>query len=76
MRVYKLNREIKWDKLAHPEDMQKIMKYLEENGEVLVSAGTIEDLYYAYSDSVCCSWRIVDEESLAEFAEWLDAYNM
>lgn len=76
MKVYKLNRQIDWSKFNHPEDMQKIMKYLEDHGEILVSASTIEVFYYDYSESVCCGWRTVDETSLAEFAEWLDEYDM
>jgi hypothetical protein len=56
--------------------MDIILAYLEDKGKVNVSYKTIENLYYEYSDSVCCDWRIVDEESLEEFAEWLEEYEI
>lgn len=60
----------------HPEDMKTILDFLWSIGTVLVSDKTIENLYYEYSNSVCCTWRTVDEESLEEFAEWLGEYEI
>ena len=76
MKVYKLNKEVEYSKFDHPEDMQFIMNILEEKGEVLVSTSTIELLYYEFSNKCACGWRIVDGESVTEFAEWLDEYEM
>lgn len=66
----------KMTKFDHPRDMDIILAYLEDKGKINVSYKTIEKLYYEYSDSVCCSWRIVDEESLEEFMEWLEEYEI
>ena len=55
----------------YPEDMAKIIKYLKATGKINVDSKLLEDLYYKYSDTVACSWRIVDDESLAQFAEFL-----
>ena len=72
MKVYRLNIEHNYDECDHPADMIYIMLSLEDMGEVLVSAKMIENLYYKFSDEHCCGWRTVDEESIKEFAEWLD----
>lgn len=76
MKVYRLNRDIDYSKFAHSSDMIFIMSMLEDKGEVLVSAETIETLYYEFSEERACGWCHVDEKTLNEFAEWLDAYNM
>ena len=61
---------------THPEDMKTILDFLWSIGNIQASDKTIENLYYEYSNSVCCTWRIVDEESLEEFAEWLGEYEI
>ena len=60
----------------HPQDMDTILTYLEDKGKINVSYKTIEKLYCEYSDGVGCGWRIVDEESLEEFMEWLEEYEI
>lgn len=74
MRVYKLYRKRSYANCDYPNDMMIIMDALESKGEVLVSVETIENLYYEFSDKCACGWRIVDEDSINEFAEWLDEY--
>lgn len=76
MRVYKLNRKPNYDNCNHPCDMIFIMSLLEDKGEILVSVETLEDLYYEFSDKCACGWRTVTEESINEFAEWLDEYEL
>jgi hypothetical protein len=73
MKPFERFRATKFD---HPQDMDIILAYLEDKGKINVSYKTIENLYYEYSDSVCCSWRVVDEESLEEFMEWLEEYEI
>lgn len=55
----------------HPKDMKQIIEYLEATGKINIDYKFLEDLYYDYSESVCCGWRTVDVESLAQFAEFL-----
>lgn len=69
MRAFEPYRMLK--KFNHPEDMKTIIEYLENTGKLNVEYRLLEELYYSYSDSVCCSWRCVDECSLKEFAEYL-----
>ena len=76
MKVYKLNRKRSYANCDHPIDMVLIMDALESKGEVLVSVETIENLYYEFSNKCACGWRIVKEDSINEFAEWLDEYEL
>ena len=69
MRAFEpFNRKYKWD---HPEDMKTIIECLEVMGRINIEKQFLEDLYYDYSDSVCCGWRSVDLVSLEEFADYL-----
>ena len=63
-----------YNRFDYPEDMKKIIKYLESIGRLYITYKEVEDYYYKYSDSVCCGWRIVDEDSLEEFAAYLENY--
>ena len=73
MKPFKRFKSIKFD---HPQQMEIVIAYLEDIGTINVSYKTIENLYYEYSESVCCGWRTVDEESLEEFADWLEEYEI
>ena len=55
----------------HSEDLKTIIDYLEAEGQINVDYALLENMYYDYSDSVCCTWRCVDKDSLIEFAEYL-----
>ena len=50
---------------------KKIVEYLESIGRLYITYKEVENYYYRYSDSVCCGWRIVDDDSLPQFAEYL-----
>ena len=69
MKVYERN-----DSFYHPEDMERIINYLNEHGKILVKHSTIESLYYEFSDEHYAGWLIVDDDRLAEFEEWLTDY--
>lgn len=58
-------------KFNHPDDMTKIITFLEATGKINIEYKLLEDLYYDYSESVACGWRCVDAHSLNEFAEFL-----
>lgn len=64
----------------HPEDMAKILAYLNERGKLQVSAKTIEELYSDFSEEkYCAGWMGVPDTSedgdfpylLEDFADWL-----
>lgn len=77
MKVYTLNKEIDYSEYTYPEDVKKIMDYLEKHGEIHVSVDTIVNLYYTFSDDeYCAGWIGVDEDTLRHFAEWLDECNL
>jgi hypothetical protein len=63
-------------KFHHPEDMKQIIEYLEGTGKINIDYKFLEDIYYDYSESVCCGWRCVDDESLQQFAEYLARVEM
>lgn len=67
MRVY----ERKYSEFTYPEDMKKILDYLNERGKILVSEKTIENLWYDFSDEYCASWLCAHEDWLERFEEWL-----
>ena len=73
MKVYKRNYEYNYD---YPEDMKKILDYLNDHGKILVSGRCIEMLYREFSDEhYCAGWMIVDERTLEEFEDWLERYD-
>ena len=68
MKVYERN----CSKFTYPDEMEKILKYLTEHGNILVDSSTIEDLYYEFSSRKYeASWMRVNEQILEEFEEWL-----
>ena len=69
MKVYERNESIDF---VYPDEMTKILDYLNKHGKILVKPSTIESLYFRFSDEqYSASWMIVDEELLKEFEEWL-----
>ena len=69
MRAFEpFNKKYRWN---HPEDMKTIIDYIETKGKINIEYRLLEDMYYDYSESVCCTWRCVDKDSLIEFAEYL-----
>ena len=70
MKVYSKNKP---SNFTYPDEMEKILNYLNKNGKILVNDSTIEDLYYRWSDEYwCAGWIRVTDERLEEFANWLD----
>ena len=68
MKAFEFNDDIFdfWD------DLEKILKYLNNNGKLNITPKRVEELYYAYSDEVwCAGWISVNDERLASFAKWL-----
>lgn len=73
MKVYVKN---KTPKFTYPDDMEKILSYLNEHGKIQVSDETVEKLYYEFSDSHAASWLIVSEWSLESFADYLEGIDL
>lgn len=72
MRVYERNPELEY---AYPEDMKRILDYLNERGKILVKELVIERLYSDFSHEVySASWMSVSESSLERFEDWLAHY--
>lgn len=68
MKVYERNESC----FTYPDEMERILAYLNERGKINVKASTIENLYYDFSDErYCATWMCIDENLLAEFEEWL-----
>jgi len=69
MKVYERNE---YSNFTYPDEMKRILDYLNWHGKILVKPSTIESLYYDFSDErYCASWLCVNEDSLREFEEWL-----
>ena len=74
MKVYVKNAQYKYQ---FPEDMERILTYLNENGELFVDGFTVEKLYEKFSDECyCAGWITVDHYTLSEFADWLEKYDL
>ena len=74
MRVYEKHSSQDFD---YPDEMKRILDYLNEHGTILVKPLTIEKLYYEFSeDSYCARWLRVDDNVLEEFSNWLDNYDI
>lgn len=68
MKVYERN----CSEFTYPAEMEKILKYLNEHGSILVNESTIEDLYFEFSSrKYDAGWMSVNEQMLEEFEEWL-----
>lgn len=69
MKVYERNEV---DNFTYPDEMKRILDYLNKHGKILARPSTIESLYYDFSyEQYCASWMRVDEQILEEFENWL-----
>ena len=74
MRVYEKHESKDFD---YPDDMKRILDYLNEHGTHLVKPLTIEKLYHTFSQDIyLTSWLYVNDNVLEEFADWLDKYDI
>lgn len=74
MKVYERNESVDF---IYPDEMVKILDYLNKHGKVLVKPSTIESLYFRFSDEqYCASWMCVDDLTLKSFEEWLTKVNI
>ena len=74
MRVYEQHSSQDFD---YPDEMKRILDYLNEHGTVLVKPLTVEKLYYEFSeDRYRARWLRVDDNVLEEFSNWLDNYDI
>lgn len=69
MRVYEKHSSQDFD---YPDDMKRILDYLNEHGMLLVKPLTVEKLYHDFSKDRYAVWLYVDDDVLEEFANWLD----
>ena len=69
MRVYEKHDGQDFD---YPDDMKRILDYLNEHGTLLVKPLTVEKLYHDFSKDRYAVWLYVDDDVLEEFANWLD----
>lgn len=68
MRVYERNNY----NFTYPDEMKRILDYLNEHGKILVKPSTIESLYYDFSsECYCATWMCVNDNMLEKFENWL-----
>lgn len=68
MKAYIKNKS----KFDYPEEMEKILDYLNKWGNLNISAKEVEELYREYSEEVwCAGWIEVHDHILPSFADWL-----
>ena len=73
MRVYEKHLSQDFD---YPDEMERILDYLNEHGTVLVKPLTIEKLNYEFSeDRYCAKWMCVNDDVLEELSNRLGEYD-
>ena len=58
-------------KYTYPEEMAKIIKYIEDRGTLNVKYPTLEKLWYAFSETRCAAFLIADDATIDEFLDWI-----
>lgn len=59
-------------KFIYPEDMDRIIEFLESRGKLNISYIRLEELYGQFSDECyCAGWMRLDNDLLERFANWL-----
>ena len=72
MKVYERNEK---NNYRYPDEMEKILNYLNGCGKILVKDSTIENLYYEFCDErYDAGWLGVNKEILEDFENWLNEY--
>ncbi len=65
----------KYNNVEYYEDLKKIMIELSKYGYFKGSIETLNQLWRIFSEECyCASFLIPDDESISEFANWLDNY--
>lgn len=73
MKVFERNKTFTF---RYPDEMEKILNYLNTIGKIFVSPEKIEDLYEYFSDEkYCASWMTVNDKLLEQFADWLEGFD-
>lgn len=74
MKVYERNET---NNYRYPDEMKKILDYLNRCGKILVKDSTIEDLYYEFCEEIYdAGWMGVYDEILDQFENWLNEYEL
>ncbi len=74
MRVYEKHSSQDFD---YPDEMKRILDYLNEHGTILVKPLIVEKLYYEFSeDRYWARWLRVNDNILEGFSNWLDEYDI
>lgn len=74
MRAYERYPNVEYD---HPEDMEKILTYLNSNGKLNIFPASVERLYREFSIDVFYEdWAEATDVVLDRFADWLDDYEL
>ena len=59
-------------KFTYPEEMRQLIGFLESDGASLnVDYMTLEKLWYAFSETWCASFLIVDAKTYSDFKSWV-----
>ena len=70
-------KAFKFYNFEYPDEMWKIIHYLEQRGKINIDYMKLEELYEDFSYYVyCAQWMVVTNERLEEFAEYLSEYEV
>jgi len=59
-------------KFTYPDEMEKIIKFVEDRGTLNVKYPTLEKLWYAFSETWCAEFLIPDEATMSSFIDWMN----
>ena len=63
--------ELRCNEFNFQDDMETIISHLSLKGHINVGERTLEKLYEEFSEERWCRWKVLDEETLNDFTEWL-----
>ncbi len=63
--------ELRCNEFSFQEDMETIIIHLSSKGHINVGERTLEKLYEEFSEERWCRWKVLDEETLNDFTEWV-----
>ena len=61
------------ERLTHFKDIEEIKTRLNSiEAKINISDKVLEVLWYAFSESWCASWLIVNDETFGDFCDWVE----
>ena len=71
---YKDNENKQYTRFTYPDDMNTIIRYIEERGKLNIDYMNLEKAWYAFSEIQDAQFLSPDNDLMNDFIEWLTDY--